>query len=71
MTRTYDVMNSSVLEEARKEANFAFDEHCAQWEQLQKIPRPTALDLEKWLSAKNAANIAQERFEAIIRQIYG
>jgi hypothetical protein len=63
--------SSVAFEKAREEANSAFDEHCAQWGLLQKMPQLPVRDLEKWLSAKAAANLAQERFEAIVRQIYG
>jgi hypothetical protein len=68
-TRKYQ-LTSLALERAKKEANVAFEEHCAQWDLLRQIPEPTARDLEKWLSAKAAATLAQDRFEAIVRQIY-
>jgi len=64
-------MTSVELENAKEEANKAFDEHCRQWNLLQKIQNPTVEQMEKWLTAKKSANIAQDKFEIIVRQIYG
>lgn len=60
---------SEFLERAREEANSAFDEHCTQWDLLQKIANPTIEDLAAWLSAREALIKAQEKFEDIVRQI--
>lgn len=62
-------LQSEFLEKAKNEANAAFDEHCKQWELLQKIAEPTIGDLENWLSARDAFFKAQEKFENIVRQI--
>lgn len=64
-------MTSTTLEDARKKANLAFDEHCAQWEALQQIPSPTPQDLDKWILAREAAQSAQKYFEGLVHQIHG
>ena len=61
--------NSESLERAREEANSAFDEHCKQWDLLQKIANPTIDDLAAWLYAREALIKAQGKFEDIVRQI--
>ena len=61
--------NSEILERAREEVNAAFDEHCAQWDLLQKVANPTIEDLAAWLSAREALIKAQEKFENIARQV--
>lgn len=61
--------NSAFLERAREEANTAFDEHCTQWDNLQKIATPTIEDLAAWLSAREALINTQEKFANIVRQI--
>lgn|GEM_PF-3249990 len=61
--------NSESLKKAREEANAAFDEHCKQWELLQKLADPTVDDLAAWLSARDAFFTAQEKFESIVRQV--
>lgn len=61
--------NSEFLTKAREEANAAFDEHCQQWDLLQKVADPTIEDLAAWLSARDAFFKAQEKFESIVRQV--
>ena len=63
--------NSEFLARARIAANAAFDEHCQQWELLQKIAEPTIDDLENWLTARDSFFRAQYKFENIVWQISG
>lgn len=60
---------SEFLEKAKEEANIASDEHCRQWELLQKIAEPTIDDLAHWLSSRDLFYKAQEKFENMVRQI--
>jgi hypothetical protein len=61
--------NSVFFENAREEANVAFDEHCKQWDLLKEIPEPSVNDLAAWLSARDAFFKAQDKFENIVRQL--
>lgn len=60
-------MNINSLNKAREVANIAFDEHCKQWELLEKISEPTLDNLSAWLSAHEKFYEAQSKFENIIR----
>ncbi|MFN3735194.1 hypothetical protein [Comamonas testosteroni] len=64
-------LTSVALDIAREKANLAFDEHCAQWDALQKIPSPTLQDLDKWLTARKDLYEAQAEFEVKVREIHG
>ena len=61
--------HSEFLNKARNAANEAFEEHCKQWDLLQKITEPTIDDLEKWLSTRDTFFKLQAEFENIVRQI--
>jgi hypothetical protein len=61
--------NSDFLDKARDVANAAFDDHCKQWDLLQKLASPTIGDLTAWLAARDTFYKTQEQFESIVRQL--
>lgn len=62
---------SAGIEQAKEKANFAFDEHCKQWELLSGLENPTPEDMAPWLEAKALFDAAQAAFECEVRRRAG